>query len=123
MPRYQPRGRGPAAPLVEVTFSSGGKSRRVPGIIDTGASVTQVPQPVVQFLGLRRTGEITFKNADDSEVTQPSYKAEVSFEGMDFELIEVVSSEFPLALVGRDILNGLITHLDGPAQEFSVTRP
>jgi predicted aspartyl protease len=49
--------------------------------------------------------------------------ADIEFEGIQFPAVSILADEYPIALIGRDLLNELNTMLEGPAQRFSLTRP
>jgi len=61
-----------------------------------------------------------FRNADGSTTTSRLYVADVEFDGRTYPMLEVTGSQLPIALIGRDILNGLISEFDGPALNFSL---
>jgi predicted aspartyl protease len=93
------------------------------GIVDTGADQTQIPETAARDLQLRPTSDITLTNADGSQRTCLVYAAIVELEGLSFPFLEVIGSNLPLALIGRDILNQLLAQFDGPSLSFSVDRP
>lgn len=119
MPAYRSVS-GTPGPWVDVTFRWGGFSRGVLGILDTGADHTQVPETIAHDLKLRPTGHRTFTNADGSKTTSRLYVADVEFEGRTYPLLEVTATRLPIALIGRDILNGLVAEFDGPALNYSL---
>jgi len=51
------------------------------------------------------------------------FVADLEFEGLRFEAVSVVGDDYPIALIGRDILNDLDSTFLGPTQQFSVIRP
>lgn len=93
------------------------------GILDIGADQTQIPQTVAKNLQLRPIGDITITNADGSRRTCLTYAADMEFEGFTFPYLEIVGSDLPLTLIGRDILNQLIAEFNGPSSAFFLNRP
>jgi len=92
----------------------------VQGILDTGADSTQVPEAVAQRLHLRPTGHQTFMSANGSQTTTRVYVANVEFDGRNFTSIEVLGGPINIALIGRDILNTLVSEFDGPSLSYSL---
>lgn len=120
MPAYQSPLRGIPGPWVNVIFRWGGSSLEALGILDTGADYTQVPETIANGLNLRPTGHRTFANADGSRTRSRLYLADVEFDGRIYRILEVTGSQLPIALIGRDILNGLVAEFDGPALSYSL---
>lgn len=87
---------------------------------DTGADYTQVPETVARNLRLRPTGHRTFTNADGTRTTSRLYVANVEFDGRSFPSLEVTGSPLPIALIGRDVLNTLVSEFDGPSLSYSL---
>jgi len=119
MPAYRSLS-GTPGPWVDVVFRWGGFNRSTVGILDTGADYTQVPEAIAHDLNLRPTGHRTFMNADGSKRTSRLYVADVEFEGRSYPLLEVTATPLHIALIGRDILNGLVAEFDGPALNYSL---
>ena len=103
-----------------VIFQWSGASESVQGILDTGADYTQVPETVARKLHLRPTGHRTFTNADGTRATSRLYVANVEFDGRSFPGLEVTGSPLRIALIGRDILNTLVSEFDGPSLSYSL---
>lgn len=89
-------------------------------MLDTGADYTQVPETVARKLRLPPTGHRTFTNADGSQATTRLYVANVEFDGRSFLSIELTGSRLSIALIGRDILNTLVSEFDGPSLSYSL---
>lgn len=48
------------------------------------------------------------------------YVADVEFDGRNFPTLEVTGSPLHVALIGRDILNTLVSEFDGPSLSYSL---
>ena len=48
------------------------------------------------------------------------YVANVEFDGRSFPSLEVTGSPLPIALIGRDMLNTLVSEFDGPSLIYSL---
>lgn len=92
-------------------------------LIDTGADQTQIPIWDARALGLDQIDVMDITGADGSTRPKPVYPVDLEFEGIRFLAASVVADEYPLALVGRDLLNELNTSLQGPARIFTTARP
>jgi hypothetical protein len=92
----------------------------VDGKIDTGSAVSLIPDTVRKHLGLLPHGEVNLIGAfDDKSKPYPTYWIEVEIDQYSFEL-EVASAPRKQFLIGRDLLNQLILHLEGPKQFFEI---
>lgn len=121
VPPYSSPFGGPIpGPWTTVTVQWSGVSESVQGILDTGADYTQVPEAVAQRLRLRPTGYRTFVNADGSQARSRLYVADVEVDGRNFPSLEVTGSQLRIALIGRDILNTLVSEFDGPSLDYSL---
>lgn len=90
------------------------------GILDTGADYTQVPETVAQRLHLRPTGHRLTLSANNTQSRSRMYVADVEFDGRNFPTLEVTGSPLHVALIGRDILNTLVSEFDGPSLSYSL---
>lgn len=123
MPRYRSEWPGPPAPVVDVRVTWAGQSRSVPGILDTGADCTVIPSDMARALHLRQVSEMETRNADGRVSRTPIYVGDIEFGGFAFPTTPLLGTDLPVALVGRDLLNSLIAHFDGPALTFSLSQP
>jgi predicted aspartyl protease len=86
-------------------------------IVDTGADRTLVPASVVRDLGLPRVSAIKLKSIGETEIETTIHGAVVSF-GRFRALVRVIAFADE-AMLGRDVLNQLVTTLDGPQRMLS----
>lgn len=93
------------------------------GLIDIGADQTMVPRRVITSLGFQRVGDVLVKGVT-SEKKDDTYRVDsMEIAGYTVVNIEVVPYDGDFVLVGRDILNDLVLHYDGPALTFTLTDP
>lgn len=124
MPAYvDPFGDDSPGPYLTLRVSWGDTAREILALLDTGADVTQIPVFLVELLGLEQIGEMTITSAHDEDEDKPVFAVNLAFEGIDFPASSVVVDEFPIALIGRDLLNDLNSNFEGPARRFAVVRP
>lgn len=94
---------------------------QVSALLDTGADRTVIPLPVAESLRLQVINEMRVEVAGGSVVLFPVYEASIRIDGvMDF-ILEVVAADEPRVLLGRDVLNALHTHLDGPGRMLTLS--
>lgn len=114
----------PPAPVAFVRLihpQTGATVEDVPMIIDSGADITVLPESATARLGVEVVDEVLTKVFDGSIV--PSKVVEVD--------LKLGKSHFPgryllapceAGLLGRDVLNGLVVELNGPALFWQVRR-
>ena len=110
-------------PYLTLRVSWDGASRDILAILDTGADLTQIPVHIAQALNLEHVDDVPVVSAHGDEREKPVFVADLEFEGLRFELTSIVGDDYPIALIGRDILNDLDSTFQGPARRFFVTRP
>lgn len=93
------------------------------GLLDTGADQSIVPEPTAQALGLRQIDEVVVEDANGGSETRAVYVADLELEGFVFRALPMAATDYPIVLIGRDVLNDLTATFDGPAQEFSLRHP
>jgi predicted aspartyl protease len=110
----------PPAPVVPVWVGLSGLEDRVqlPGLVDTGADVSVLPEdfaerhlPIAGVLGVRGvTGDVR-----DAAL----YRALIALAGVERTLIlPALGREM---IVGRDLLASLVVTLDGPARQITLS--
>ncbi len=111
----------PPAPLVDLRVSWNNRPpEQVLAILDTGADQTQIPLDIALALRLRKLRHKPITDANGQQRWQPVYAAKIEFDGVAFDNLPVIGSAFPIALIGRDVLNQVAV-LDGPQLTFSLT--
>lgn len=109
----------PPMPLVRVRVSppDGVNTATIPMIVDTGADRTLMPASVVRDLGLPRVNAVKVKGIGEAEIETTIHGAVVAFAG--FRSLVRVIAFLDEAILGRDVLNQLVTTLDGPKRTLS----
>jgi predicted aspartyl protease len=107
----------PAAPVLDVHISSAGDpSIRIASLalLDTGADVTVLPSGAAHQLGLSLAGSalVTGINAEMEPIQVWRAVIETVLGRFDVDAVEIGET----TILGRDILNQLSLHFDGPRQ-------
>ncbi len=90
--------------------------------IDTGAEVTIIPDSVRRGLNLKARGRLRTKGPFDAGwQSRPTYNVHLSIKDCISLEIKVLSAPRRHCLIGRDLLNRLVLHADGPAGEFELS--
>jgi len=90
-----------------------------PALVDSGADLTVLPEELVRMLRLPQIGEGTVRGVESVARRVPVYAVEVEVVGGIRRIVEVVGIRVN-ALLGRDVLNGMVITLDGPQQVLRV---
>jgi len=124
VPEYRdPFGDGFPGPYLNLSVEWQGHTENLLALLDTGADLTQIPAPIAQALGLEQVDVMATTTARNDTVERPVYVANLELEGFTFPTTWVVGDDYPIALVGRDVLKELIARFDGPSQLFDLQRP
>ena len=124
MPPYNTETVPPAAFVqVQVTNPTTGDSHQLPAKLDTGASVSVIPDEVVETLSLPPRGEARFYAFDGSSSVRHIFYIDLEMEGYHMSRLEVTSSRRRDALLGRDVLNQFIITFNGKDLTFEITDP
>jgi predicted aspartyl protease len=99
------------------------KTRESWGKIDTGADGTVIPEGIKKDLCLKPRGcQRCWGAFDVTPKTRPTYYITVLIgEELSFDL-QVISDERETVLIGRDLLNQIILHADGPSLFFELSQ-
>jgi predicted aspartyl protease len=124
MPAYRdPFGDGSPGPYLTVRVSWKDNYRDILALLDTGADITQIPDVVAEILRLEQIDVVTVSSAHNDERDKPLCVANLDIGGIQFPAFPVVADSYPIALIGRDVLNELNALFEGPAQQFVLNRP
>ena len=124
MPDYlDPFGDGFPGPYLTLTVEWAGQIRSLLAILDTGADLTQIPETAAQGLQLEQVESMPTVGSHGDTKERPVYVANLTLGGFAFPVTWVVGDDYPVALIGRDVLNDLVARFDGPAQTFELHQP
>jgi len=109
--------------MVPVHVSRPGAVLRVllPALVDTGAGISVLPEDLPTQLGLPYTGRIDVAGFDGTPRTLPLYAVEIGLNGYRSIIQAVGFGTTPL--IGRDVLNKLVSHFYGPDGILDVDLP
>jgi len=124
MYRYDLNATPPAAYLpVRITNPDTGTLVSLPAKIDSGASMSVLPQTAVTDLALEPTGDVLASGYDRRVALLPTYNVTFEIEGYAVQDVEVAASPRSDVLLGRDVLNHFILTLDGKNLSFALEDP
>ena len=105
---------------VEVSPLESSASRSVAGKLDTGSDMSVIPDSLADVLGLGVGGDVWVRGAYSEWERRPTFWVRIALTDGPFFEVEVLSSPRRDCLVGRDILNRMVLHADGPAKTFEL---
>jgi hypothetical protein len=114
-------------PAIVLSVTVAGVVRRRPrlevvALIDTGADVTAVPEAFEDRLKLYPIGRLNLEDASAVKTPVFTYDAYVALTGKPAKKMEVVLTPYPFVILGRDWLQDYYVLLDGPGQQFQLSR-
>lgn len=124
VPDYRdPFGDGLPGPYLTLRVEWEGRTRDLLALVDTGADITRIPDLAAQALLLEQVDVTGITSSHGETTDRPVYVANLDVEGLTFPATWVVGDDYPIALIGRDVLNDLIAHFDSPARTFELQLP
>jgi predicted aspartyl protease len=104
----------PPAPVVPIRVTAPGTERAalLPGLVDTGADCTVIPERVARDLGLPRIDRIEITGVTGSPRRVAVHAAHLQLMGIEI-FFRVVALEGE-TILGRDLLSRVRIELDGP---------
>lgn len=113
----------PPAPVLTIVLTNIVRGRprvEVPALLDTGSDMTAIPSTLVDRLKLYPFNRIQIEGFGSEPITALTYAARILIEGFERQEVEVVLTDLPFAILGRDVLNQFYLYLDGPSQQFEI---
>jgi predicted aspartyl protease len=93
----------------------------LPALIDTGADLTAVPSTAVKRLRLYSVGRIEVEGFQARVTTVDIYTAQLTVANLPIREMEVIATEQPFVILGRDWLEQYYLLLNGPEKTFSLS--
>ncbi len=122
MPSYSNTlGDATPGPYLKVRLAAKGMVREIQGILDTGADQTMIPLVTAGEMRLRQISDVNIGDANGGWRIRPVYVVDVTVGERTFQRLPVAGLDYPVVLVGRDILNTLVVTFDGPNLEFKLS--
>jgi len=113
----------PPAPFIELCVSVPLSKDDVSltALIDSGADITVIPERIITQLRLRRVDSLLASGFGKGVIEATVYAAILSVEGiLRPKMYRVLSWREDYVLLGRDLLNQLVTVLNGPSEELKL---
>lgn len=114
----------PEAPVVDVSVAHPNRPPQaiiLEAQLDTGADRSVIPLAAVNQLRLRRLRSSQAVVAGGGMIVLAIYEVTFSIPGVTDFVLEVYAGDEPHILLGRDVLNALHTHLDGPGRMLTLS--
>ena len=114
----------PPAPMLSAILTSVVRRRprmRLADLIDTGADMTAIPNTVVKRLRLYAVGRIEIEGVHARVQTVDIYTVQMVVAGQPPLEMEVVQTELPFVILGRDWLAHYYLLLNGPDQTLLLS--
>ncbi len=90
---------------------------------DTGAAMSAIPRSLTDELGLHVATRVSARGPFDRQaryVEAVYLNLRLPLDNAPWAIARVLVLDSPECLIGRDILNALVLHADGPSGEFSI---
>ena len=117
----------PPAPVVPLVVRAPGGVDwvSVDAKIDTGADVCTLPRHVAGRLDLPAVRVARAAGFSGAPVEVIIYAADIDLDGTRIEAVDLLVTERPYALLGRNLLRRAVLHLHGPSErlELSIGSP
>ena len=114
----------PLMPICEVFLGSGGSEPSlgpIEALVDTGADISIVPIAYLHTLRAQRVNRGRARSVWGDARTVDVYAVSLRLDGIEWKALQVLSDEVGMEIVlGRQVLNRLVIHLDGPAATLEI---
>jgi hypothetical protein len=114
----------PPAPFLDIWIhrpEHDDTSQRVRAKLDTGADVSAIPVFLPEALQLQPESQVLVEGYDLQQVWLNSYHVSLIVARVRFSRVEVILFPEEYVLLGRDVLNRLYAHLNGPDLTFDLS--
>ncbi len=106
---------------LEVGSPDGGEFRTVEALVDTGATFSVVPSPVLERLGVEQIETVSFRIANNTIIERSIGETLVRIEGKTFSTIVVFGDEDATPLLGVYALERALLAVDPVGQRLVPT--
>jgi predicted aspartyl protease len=113
----------PPAPKMDVQIFKAGISTRSVNLhakLDTGASITVIPEQFVAWLDLPSHENTRARGFDGKYQSYPLYLIDLRLNGIYVDWIDCIATKREDVLLGRNVLNLFFIPLDGPNLTFDI---
>jgi predicted aspartyl protease len=113
----------PSAPVIEISISAPFSKVSISSaaIVDSGADITVIPERIIAQLKLRRVDSLLASGFGKGVMESSVYSVILSIAGiLEPKICRILGWNDDYALIGRDLLNQLITVLNGPNEELQL---
>ena len=101
----------------------GRQSIVIKGKVDTGADISVIPEELIEKLSLKKSGYIHARGVfDEKPKPRRTFFIITTIGDQDSYRLEVISSHRENCLIGRDLLNQIVLHSNGPANYFMLRK-
>lgn len=94
--------------------------RTLLALLDTGSDVTAIPDFLIDELQLEPVGWLRVENLAGVGRRQSTYPIRLQLTELTIPRLEILGSQLDFVVIGRDVLNRLALHLNGPEQMFTI---
>jgi predicted aspartyl protease len=114
-------------PAIILTVAVAGFAHRrprieLPALIDTGADITAIPESLAERLRLYPIGRLQLEDASAVKTPVFTFEAHLAMIEEPEIKMEVVLTPYPFVILGRDWLRNYYLYLDGPSEQFQLSR-
>ena len=117
---------GNYAPALVAIFRTGVAEAPWLALLDTGSSHTTLTPELVKALDVQpdlSLGAVRVSGAVSKGELSCQYRVDIELLSFRFDQVQVHTTRREYAIIGRDILDRVVLHLDGPRQEFYIEIP
>lgn len=114
----------PPAPILTAVLTGVVHRRpqvRLPALIDTGSDLTAIPGTAVKHLRLYAVGRLQVEDINAQVTATDIYTVRLVITDQAVREMEVVQTEQPFVILGRDWLEHYYLLLNGPEQNFLLS--
>jgi predicted aspartyl protease len=114
----------PPAPVLDIEFErpSDKIKDKIEAKLDTGASMSTIPNRVIEKLGLMPQSTVEVSGFEGPPEERETYFVNMIIEDLFYDIVEVIKTSRDYALLGRDVLNNFTVVLKGKEKRFDIIK-